>query len=196
MAQVTLPNTIAAGGALDASKVQENFDAIVAAINSIDNTQLAADSVNAAAIVDAVITAAKLADGSVTEDKIAAAAVTTAKVGDNQITDAKLATPVTAPIHESKGPYTITHTATSVASVAGLNTSKWPLWAVYWEDPVAGGGYRQLGSWDSSGNDPTTKPPNGIQVSGRFNGNSFDITMKNDSEATVVLRAICIGEAA
>ena len=192
MAQVTLPNTIVAGEALDAAKVQENFDALVAAINSIDNTQLAANSVNSAAIVDAVITAAKLADGSVTEDKIAAAAVTTAKVGDGEITDAKLAN-VVVPLTHVFGDATTISAGTDAPFQSGagvFDTAKEPLFMVLWRDPV-GLAYRTVGSRDSNG----AEMPN-IHVSGAYNGTDYEVTVFNDTGAAMLFKCVMIGEAA
>jgi hypothetical protein len=151
--------------------------------------------VGASAIVDASVTSAKIADGSIDTDQIAAAAVTTAKIADGDVTDAKLANVVTPPIHDVEQ-HTISAGNTVAMNVAGLNTSKWPLWAVYWQDPSGGAGYREIGSFDSTGKSPHDYSGNGIQTSGQYNGSSFDITVTNDTGAQAVVYIVCIGEAA
>jgi len=191
MAQVTLPHTISAGEALDASKVQANLDALVAAINSIDGTQLALDSVGASSIVDASVTGAKLADGSVTEDKIAAGAVSTAKVEDGAITNAKLDNVVKPLVLYEIGPVTVSGGGTTTVDSGSIfDTSKEPVFSVMWQDG-GGGPYRLLGSRDSSGNEM----PN-IHVSASYVGAEYHIVIFNDSGATVLFRVSMVGEPA
>ena len=104
MGTITLPNnpgTIQNTQVTDATKVMENFTAIVAECNgSLDADNLAALAVETAKIANLAVTAAKLAtdavetlkikDLNVTAGKLAADAVETAKIKDNNVTLPKL----------------------------------------------------------------------------------------------------------
>lgn len=105
MGTITLPNNpdeIQNERVTDATKVMENFTAIVSECNgNLSAANLAALAVETAKIANLAVTAAKLAadavetlkikDLNVTAGKLAADAVETAKIKDNNVTLAKLA---------------------------------------------------------------------------------------------------------
>ena len=95
MGTITLPNnpgTIQNTQVTDATKVMENFTAIVAECNgSLDADNLAALAVETAKIANLAVTAAKLATDAVETLKIKDANVTTAKIANLNVTAGKLA---------------------------------------------------------------------------------------------------------
>ena len=105
MGTITLPNnpgTIQNAQVTDATKVMENFTAIVSEVNgNIDAVNLGALAVETAKIAALAVTAAKLAtdavetlkikDANVTAAKIATDAVETLKIKDANVTTAKIA---------------------------------------------------------------------------------------------------------
>ena len=106
MGTITLPNNpglIQNAQITDATKVMENFNAIVSEVNgslsaanlaalAVETAKIAALAVTAAKIATDAVETAKIKDVNVTAAKLATDAVETAKIKDVNVTAAKLAT--------------------------------------------------------------------------------------------------------
>lgn len=91
----TVPNEFSNGAAIVASQHNANWDYVEAYCEQLsDGTNIAADAIVTASIIDNAVTAAKIATGTITATQLASNAVTTVKITDANVTLAKLATAV------------------------------------------------------------------------------------------------------
>lgn len=124
MGLVTLPHTIKAGQTALASEVQENFEAIITAVNggiqtvnitddAVTQAKIADGAVGTSQIADGAVTAAKIATGAVTETKLDNSAVTANKLANNAVTTAKINNGAVTTDKLGSGAVTTTKLATS-----------------------------------------------------------------------------------
>jgi microcystin-dependent protein len=91
----TVPNEFSNGTAIVASQHNANWDYVENYCEQLsDGSNIAADAIVTASIIDNAVTAAKIATGTITATQLASNAVTTVKITDANVTLAKLATAV------------------------------------------------------------------------------------------------------
>jgi hypothetical protein len=145
-------------------KVLAAFQALVTAINGLDNANIASNAnINASKLLDGSIAAAKLATDAVETAKIKDGNVTTAKIGDSQITTAKIGDSQVTTDKINDGAVTEAKIAasTTVAATPGANNDLNSVVARRYANGqvlLSGSVLRVSGTWSGDGTTITTLP--------------------------------------